>query len=97
MPFFNLFFLCLSIYSRERVCTWGEGQKKRKRQSQGNFSQSMEPDAGLNPMILKITTLRSRPETKPSVGGLADCSTQAPHLLSTVRWDTTRNRQQISL
>lgn len=45
---------------------WGGAEEEQT-------AMSTEPDAGLVP-----TTLRSRPDPKPRVGCLTDCTTQAP-------------------
>uniref|UniRef100_A0A8C0SCI7 Protein ILRUN n=1 Tax=Canis lupus familiaris TaxID=9615 RepID=A0A8C0SCI7_CANLF len=50
----------------------GEREEERKRRSPADFLLSREPDAGL------LTTLRSRPESKPRVRCLTDCATQVP-------------------
>lgn len=48
------------------------GRGPKGRESQADAMLSMEPDAGLS-----LTTVKSRPELKPRVGGLADCTTPA--------------------
>jgi len=48
----------------------GGADEERERESQAD---AIQPNAGLDP-----TTMRSRPEPKPRVGHLTDCTTQVP-------------------
>jgi len=54
-------------------CEWVPGHKERETESQAGSELSTEPDTKLD-----LTTLRSRPDPKPKIGHLTNCSTQTP-------------------
>ena len=72
---YELLFLKIYLFEREREHKWGERQRVKERESQADLLNA-ERDVGLDPR-----TLRSWPEPKPQVGCPTNWATQAPHEL----------------
>lgn len=71
-------FLFIIVLDRERVKVWGEGQRKKEREtSAGSSSAWSLPDAGL-----EFLTPRSRPEPKSRLGCLTEWANYMPRRLS---------------